>query len=193
VSNDETSEIAVSPKHHKVFAPYYDGSSLVVVDTTTNAQVADVVLSNCQNDAGYTLCWPLAAAVDDQRDRVYVVREGDQSLSIFDANTYQEVGVVPLYPSGGSPAPYGGAYGIAIDTQNNVIYVADLYLGGIEVVDANTSRYLGTVLLNAPTLDPQGPLLQPYQLSFDSATGLLYAAADQAGQVVVLQTHPCGN
>ena len=204
----QRSGISISEKYNKVFAPFYDGGTVVVVDGATDTLVGEVGLEGCApKGSAYSPCWAIQSAVNDSIDRLYVTEESPHFLGVLDTKTMKEVATIPLYHpthQGDGGALDGGVnsdsgQGVAVDPRGNVVYVADADAqGGISVVDGNTNRYVGTLNLGLPSLDFLGSYapnegMQPFQLAMNPVTGLLYAAAEQSGVLVVLETHPCGN
>jgi YVTN family beta-propeller protein len=178
-------ELSVSEKNNKVFLANYDAGTVSVVDGATDTVIASgISLSNCPVSNGYSSCTPIQTAVNDRTGKVYVVREGDGKLSVLDVKTYSEIATISYTAQG------QGGYGIDIDREANLIYIANQDVAGIAVVDGDSNKYIGTVPVGLPPLNEGqvGTEYQPLMLSVDSQHHRLYVATGQSGAVAVLQT-----
>ena len=178
-------ELAVSEKYNKVFLANYDAGTVSVLDGSTDTLItSSIQLSNCPVTNGYSSCTPIQTAVNDRTGKVYVVREGDGKASVLDVKTYSEIATISYTAQG------QGGYGIDIDTEANLIYIANQDVSGIAVVDGDTNKYIGTVPVGLPPLNEGqvGTEYQPLMLSVDSRNHRLYVATGQSGAVAVLKT-----
>jgi YVTN family beta-propeller protein len=178
-------ELSVSEKYNKVILANYGTNTVGVVDGATETLITyNIPLNNCDDDEGYSECEPIQSAVNDRLGRFYIVREGDGILSAFDIQTYKNIADIPMSPGG------TGGYGIGIDKDSNLIYVADPGISSVIVVDGDTNKVLGTVPVGLPPLNTGaiGIEYAPLLLSVDSQHHGLYVATGDSGAVAVLKT-----
>jgi len=178
-------EQSVSEKYNKVFLANYDAGTVSVVDGATDAVIAsNIQLSNCAVTNGYSSCTPIQTAVNDRTGKVYAVRESDGKVSVLDVKTYSEIATISYTAQG------QGGYGIGIDRDANLIYIANPDVNGIVVIDGDTNQYIGTVPVGLPPLNTGGLGVNyaPIMLSVDSRHHRLYVATGTSGAVAVLQT-----
>jgi DNA-binding beta-propeller fold protein YncE len=138
---------AVSEKLNRIYVPNYLDGSVTVIDGATDTIItSEADLTACPKVDGYPSCLPITAGVNDRTGKVSIVRE-DNNISVLDAKTYKEITVIPL-----SPKSTVHPYGIDIDKDANILYVADAS-GFVDVVDGNKNALIGTVPVGLPPLN----------------------------------------
>lgn len=180
---DQLGQPTVSEKLNKIYVPNYADGSVTVIDGATDTLItSEDNLPPCTPAAGYTGCAPIAAAANDRTGKVYFTDEAINSIEVLDEKTYKTIATIPL-----SPKSTLHPYGIDIDKETNLIYVADPS-GFVDVVDGETNKLLGIVLVGLPPLN-EGDfgLFNGYQLSVDSRHHRLYVATPQSGALAVLK------
>jgi YVTN family beta-propeller protein len=179
---------AISEKLNKIFVPNYNDGSITVIDGATDTLItSEDNLPPCTTPTpGYSGCAPIAAVANDRTGKVYVSDEANNSLEVLDEKTYATIAVIPL-----SPQSTFHPYGITIDKDANMLYVAD-GSGFVDVVDGNKNALIGTVPVGLPPLNGGdfGPATNtlPWQLSLDPHRHRLYVATSASGALAVLKT-----
>ena len=183
---DQLGQPAVSEKLNKIYVPnYLDGSATVIDGATDTLITSEDDLPPCTPapTSGYSGCAPIAAAVNDRTGKVYFSDEAINSIEVLDEKTYQTIAIIPL-----SSTSTIHPYGIDIDKETNLIYVADPS-GFVDVVDGETSKLIGTVPVGLPPLN-EGccGYFNAYQLAVNSLHHRLYVATAQSGALAILKT-----
>jgi len=188
---DQLGQPAVSEKLNKIYVPNYLDGSVTVIDGANDTLITsedDLPTCTLTVASEYTGCAPIAAAVNDRTGKVYVTDEAINSIEVLDEKTYQTIDIIPL-----SPTSTVHPYGIDIDRETNLIYVADPS-GFIDVVDGETSKLIGTVPVGLPPLNTGCcGLFNAYQLAADSQHHRLYVATAASGALAILKTFGHGH
>lgn len=183
---DQLGQPAVSEKLNKIYVPNYLDGSVTVIDGANDTLItSEDNLPTCTQTVAseYTGCAPIAATVNDRTGKVYVTDEAINSIEVLDEITYATIAIIPL-----SPTSTVHPYGIDIDRETNLIYVADP-TGFIDVVDGETSKLIGTVPVGLPPLNTGCcGLFNAYQLAVDSQHHRLYVATAASGALAILKT-----
>jgi YVTN family beta-propeller protein len=108
---------------------------------------------------------PVAVDVNPTTNRVYVVNQGSQDLTVIDGDTEAVVATVPLP---GSPV------GVSVNAETDRVYVLHAIDGGgsqLAVLDGSSDTLNGSIPIVAGST---GPLEQPIGAAADQATNRIY-------------------
>ncbi len=147
---------AVNEATHTLYATRSGNTALVAVNELSGA-IETVTLGRI----------PCAVAVNPATGRVYVVNDGDDSVTVVDGvkNT-----VVATLRVGSRPQ------GITLDPKSNRVYVANKHSDSVTVIDGGHNRVLRTLETGK----------NPYALVVNPNNGLVYVALEGPEPVEVL-------
>ena len=112
---------------------------------------------------------PIAAAVDDSTDSVYVANHGSDSVSVIDGTSNS---VTATVDTGSNSSPYA----IALDASSNTVFVAESPKNRIQIIDGATDTRAGKITVGSG----------PKALAVDPTTGTLYVANAGSSTVSVI-------
>jgi YVTN family beta-propeller protein len=115
----------------RVYCINGESNSASVIDPNTLAQVGTVDLGGGPE-----------FAVSDGKGKIYNNLEDKNSLNVIDVTTLKVIQNYPL-------APCGGPTGIALDAQNNRVFVGCRQNKGMSVVDLSTGKVTATIPIGA--------------------------------------------
>ncbi|MCC7018630.1 MAG: YncE family protein [Ardenticatenales bacterium] len=157
--------VALDETGNKVYVPQGFSKSVRVVDGNTHVH-HDIMVPAATNAIG-------SLAVDPARRRLYVVRNDDLNVALFDTASERYLGSVA---SGCCTTP---SMLIGVDRSTGVLLVLDTGDGTLSAFDANGDRIA--------SLDVEGP---PLRFTVDSDQHRAYIAVDQPQQVTVVDIDP---
>jgi YVTN family beta-propeller protein len=139
-----------------LYLPTPNNDALTVIDTRANV-VSTVGTGRV----------PMAAAVNEVTDRIYVVNYGSSDVTVVDGPTNRAIATVKvgLWPQQ-----------VAIDTKTNMIYVVNTHANSVSVIDGRTNAVAATV----PT--DKGP----WAVAVDPVTNMIYVANRLSDKVTVI-------
>ncbi len=153
-------------------------SNLEIIDASSMADLGSLRAPGAYNLAGIVM--------DGNKNLLYAIERGSAELYVYQwnrpAKTLTPVNGAPftLPTPAGCPPPNG--YGIALDTANNLLYVAN---GTKNLYVYNTGNWS---LSGAGVLSITTPAVQAaISVAFDSANHLLYTGAGFYGDSLLLQ------
>ena len=161
-----THAVAVNTVTNKIYVVNYDGvgsrGSITVIDGATNSTT---------NVTGPKLVAPIAEAVNQVTDKIYMAPYGDfnSSVTVIDGNT-DTISTIKN-PSGFVFSSNGPGPAVAVDTVTNIIYVTDngrstrTDFGGVLVIDGTT---------NAATVVTDPNAVGPIAEAVNSVTNKVY-------------------
>jgi YVTN family beta-propeller protein len=106
---DQPHGVAYNPTVNKIYVANYGGNSVTVLDGDTRALITTVTVP------GETE--PAHIAVNPVTNKAYVTYHGSDKVGVIDGDT-NNICIIDIYSS--------GPYGIAADTQRNLIYVVSI-------------------------------------------------------------------
>jgi len=118
---------ALSPDGGRLYVTEQYTNRLKVIDTTTNAVVANVPVG----------VEPQGVAVNPTGTRVYVANNGSESVSVIDAATNAKLPDILL--------PGSAPFGVAVTSDGRRLFVVDGGQNRVVVVDAATNSVVATV------------------------------------------------
>jgi YVTN family beta-propeller protein len=101
---------------------------------------------------------PMYLAVDQERDRVYVTNQADNTVSVINGKSHKVIATIPV---GKTPN------GIAVDPQTNTAYIANFRGSSISMIDLTTLK---------STKISVGP--SPAKIAVNSATKRIYVTLE---------------
>jgi YVTN family beta-propeller protein len=110
-----------------------DGSSVSVIDTTTNTVVATVAVSPFP-----FLNSPFGVAITPDGTRAYVTIPLEDSVAVIDTASNTVIGTVTLVAG-------SGPVGVAITPDGTRAYVTNLFVNSVSVIDTASNTVLATV------------------------------------------------
>jgi YVTN family beta-propeller protein len=138
--------VAVDPVANRVYVANEEGSSIDVIDGSSNTLITSVHVGPK----------PRHVAVDPEAKRVYVTRYFCRCVSVVDAETNLPIGDVPVA---------GNPVGIAVNSTTGRVYVATLEdrtqggsFDGLVVIDAATNTVVAAAVVGAT---PVGVAVNP--------------------------------
>ena len=110
---------------------------------------------------------PMAAAVNEVTNRVYVVNYGSSDVTVIDGAASRPIATIPvgLWPQQ-----------IAINARTNTVYVVNTHADSVSVIDGKTNRVKATV--------PTGR--GPWALAVDPVANRVYVANRLSDRVTVI-------
>ncbi len=154
--------VAVNPTTNKVYVANFASGNVHVLDATTLA-VLRVIPVGPQ---------PTFVRVNESTNRVFVVTYGNNSLVILDGATDT---IADVKSTGGY-----GAWGLAVDTLLNRVYVSNRDSGSVTTLDGS----IGFEVLSSQTIAPCGGMgTSPYGLGFNPVNAKLYIACSPSFNV----------
>lgn len=162
-------DVAVDPNTHLVYVPNARDETLSVIDGTTSTVVATVrVGAN-----------PQGVAVDPALNTFYVITErfaggnqpatGANLVSVIDASTRT---VTHTIPAGTGPR------GVAVDTREHVVYVANFWESTVSMIDARPRAVVAAV--------PVQSISASGALAVDPGTRTAYVVNERGDSVAVI-------
>jgi YVTN family beta-propeller protein len=106
--------------------------------------------------------------VDSQRDRVYAAHPGGNGLLIADADTGNEIAVVPVGPM----------HGVAVDPATGHVFTGNGDARSVSEVDPETQQILRTAIVDGPV----------DAIAYDPDLGRIYADESNGNHVYVIDT-----
>jgi YVTN family beta-propeller protein len=165
----EPSGVAVDVAHSLVYVANYRDGTVSVIDADTN-KVARTLTVGAE---------PSMIAVHQGRSKAFVALHGSAALAVIDSAG--QVTVVDLNSS--------GPYGVAVDEDRDLVYVATIDTRRIVAVDAATDNFLGWTEIQRT---PGGELVPLRQIAVNpkiGSSGHLFvttAGADGGGNQVLM-------
>jgi YVTN family beta-propeller protein len=111
---DQPNGVAYNPTSHKIYVANYGGNSVTIVDANT--------MTTTETISG--LSEPAHVAANPVSNKVYVSNHGNGTVTVIRGSDDTVLTTVPL----NSSRPYG----IAADTQRNLIYVVSIYVHDLD-------------------------------------------------------------
>jgi YVTN family beta-propeller protein len=112
---------------------------------------------------------PNASSFDSQNERIYVINEGSNNVSIIDTSNYNIIGTVSI---GTNPVD------ITFDSKNNRMYVTNAGSDNVSVINTSTNTISSTISVgNYPT-----------GIEFDSVNDLIYVSNQLDNKISVIDT-----
>ena len=110
---------------------------------------------------------PMAAAVNDVTNRVYVVNYGSSDVTVIDGGSHRPIATVKvgLWPQQ-----------IAINTKTNMIYVVNTHANSVSVIDGRTNTLAATVPADKG----------PWAVAVNPVTNMIYVANRLSDKVTVI-------
>ncbi len=172
--------VAYDPRNGNLYVSSGAGGSVMVVNATTGAYIATIA-----NPGAGVVGQILPVTFDPLNGLIYVSNTGTwgsfgDSLTVINGTTNTVVGTVP---TGLGPA------GVAVDTRNGTLYVADSYT----YQAALGWSYL--TLINGTTNQPEGTVnttwgcAGPWALAYDDRNGYVYVAQSWNGGLCWFDTN----
>ena len=118
-------ESAFSERTGMLYLPSPNDNDLIVIDTASDT-VSTIGTGQV----------PMAAAVNEVTNRVYVVNYGSSDVTVIDGAANRPVATIPvgLWPQQ-----------IAINARTNTVYVVNTHADSVSVIDGKTNRVKATV------------------------------------------------
>ena len=135
--------IAVDPTCNSVYVGLFGDSTLVEIDTATNAAASSVHL-------GIDGISSSGVAVSPNGSRVYVTNISSDTVSVIDTITNSIVATIEV---GSVP------FGLAVSPDSDRVYVANSNDNSVSVIDATTNSVVATASVGAPggvAISPDG-------------------------------------
>lgn len=157
--------LGIDTTSKKIFVTQEGSGTFTIVDATTMAVLGTEVAAGASNLAGIV--------VDQATNRVYTVDRNTANLYVYDwnaaTNTLTPVaGLAPVALDGAT-----GIYGLALDSINNVLYIAD-YVGN-QVRGYSTGDLGAAAVTNFTVSHP------PVGIAVDAPNGFVYTVTPTAG------------
>jgi DNA-binding beta-propeller fold protein YncE len=147
----------------------FDGTSLAPLTVIGEAGVTAA-------DAGH-LSDPGGVAVDSARGRILIADTGNDRVQIFDAVHVTPIATLGVSGvSGTDDGHLSGPAGIAIDTVNARILVADTANHRIQLFDADSFAFIATIGVTGTPGTDNAHLSAPQAVAVDATTGHLLVA-----------------
>ena len=110
---------------------------------------------------------PMAAAVNDITNRVYVVNYGSSDVTVIDGGSHRPIATVKvgLWPQQ-----------IAINTKTNMIYVVNTHANTVSVIDGRTNTVAATVPADKG----------PWAVAVDEVSNMIFVANRLSDKVTVI-------
>ena len=155
-----------------------DGTSFTLLATLGVAGVSG-------SDAGH-FSNPGGVAIDPASNRILVADTGNDRVQLFDATSFALVGTLGQTGTPGADnAHLSNPTGVAIDSANGRILVADTGNDRVQLFDANSLALIGTIgVAGTPGAD-NGHLSAPQAAVLDPASGYLLVADTGNGRIQV--------
>ena len=126
--------IAVNPTTNRIYVANYGSGTVSVINGATNTVIQTVTVGK----------EPAQIAVNPATNKAYVSLHGAGRIAVISGSG--TVTSVDIYSA--------GPYGIALDTQRNLVYVATIDTFRIAVVNAATNTFLGWAEIRKITGEP---------------------------------------
>jgi len=149
-------ESALDRRRGVLYLPSPNDDQVIAVDTDSD-RISTI-------GTGQT---PLAAAVNEETNRVYVVNYGSSDVTVIDGNTRRPIATVAV---GRWPQQ------LAINSRNDTVYVVNTHADTVSVIDGRSNRVKATV--------PTGR--GPWALAVDAAANRIYVANRLSDEVTVI-------
>jgi len=139
-----------------LYLPSPNDDAVAAIDTRTNV-VTTIGTGNT----------PIAAAVNDITNRVYVVNYGSSDVTVIDGASNRPIATVKvgLWPQQ-----------IAINTKTNRIYVVNTHANSVSVIDGRTNTVAATVAAEKA----------PWAVAVDPVANMVYVANRLSDKVTVI-------
>ncbi|MEO5577220.1 MAG: PxKF domain-containing protein [Gaiellaceae bacterium] len=161
-------DVAVNESTNRVYVANRYADSVSVIDGATNEILATIRITSPSSNA--CRCnQPVALAVDERRNLVYVANVTGYTVSVIDGSSNEVVGTVEL---GFNTQPDG----VAVDSARNRVYVAEGNNSKIAVIDG-ASRTVAAEI-------PVG--LYPAGVAVDSKANRIYVANYGSNTISIL-------
>jgi DNA-binding beta-propeller fold protein YncE len=157
--------LGIDTTSKKLFVTQEGSGAFTIVDATTMAVLGTEVAAGASNLAGIV--------VDQATNRVYTVDRSTANLYVYDWNAATNT-LTPV--AGQAPVALAGAtgiYGLALDSINNVLYIADY--DGNQVRGYSTGALGGASVTNFAVAHP------PVGIAVDAPSGFVYTVTPTAG------------
>lgn len=118
---DQPNGVAYNPTSHKVYVANYAGNSVTIIDANTMTTTNTIT----------GLSEPAHIAVNPVTNKVYVSNHGNGRVTVIHGTYDTVLTTVPLINS-------SRPYGIAADTQRNLIYVVSIYVHDLDAANLVT-------------------------------------------------------
>lgn len=140
-----------------LYLPTPNNDAVTVIDTRTRA-VSTI-------GTGHV---PLAAAVNDVTNRIYVVNYASSDVTVIDGATHRPVATVPvgLWPQQ-----------LAINTRTNMVFVVNTHANSVSVIDGRTNTVTATVPADKA----------PWAVAVDQERDLVFVANRLSDKVTVIE------
>jgi DNA-binding beta-propeller fold protein YncE len=198
--------IAVDAVNNKLYIADYNNRVIRVVDQTTNIMdtfAGDYNHGDTRVATKARLIGPQKTAVDNINNLVYIADTSDHIIRVVNrtsgiittfAGTIGVYGTTATSGNGGlaTSAKLYNPRGVAVDTVNNLVYIADYGLNMVRVVNSNgtISLFAGTGASTGTVGDggnaTQAVVRSPSSVAVDSANNLVYITEDLSNRVRVV-------
>ena len=118
-------ESAFSERTGMLYLPSPNDNDVIAIDTATST-VSTIGTGQV----------PMAVAVNEATNRVYVVNYGSSDVTVIDGASHRAIATIPvgLWPQQ-----------IAINARTNTVYVVNTHADSVSVIDGRTNRVKATV------------------------------------------------
>jgi YVTN family beta-propeller protein len=120
---DQPHGVAYNPTSDKIYVANYGDNSVTIINANTLATTATITKTAGLNQ-------PAHIAVNPDTNKVYVSNYGNGKVTVIHGTTNNVVATVPLDSS--------GPYGIAADTERNLIYVVSIEVANLDAANLVT-------------------------------------------------------
>jgi YVTN family beta-propeller protein len=147
---------ALDEMNGRLYLPTPNNDAVTIIDTRTSA-VSMVG----------TGAVPIAAAVNNVTNRVYVVNYASSNVTVIDGASNRVIATVPvgLWPQQ-----------IAVNTRTNMAYVVNTHANSVSVIDGRTNTVAATVPADKG----------PWAVAVNTATDMIYVANRLSDKVTVI-------
>lgn len=186
------------PKITSAIALAVDSASATLfmsVEYSGNLQILDALsLNNLGPVTAPGASDPAGIVMDENKNLLYAIERGTADLNVYQWNR----ATLTLTPVNGSPFTLAtptnynppNGYGIALDTKNNLLYVAN-YSPYLYVYNTGDWSPAGAPVVTLATVY-QGAPLNAISVAFDSTSQLLYTGAGYDNEPLLVQKNLAG-
>jgi hypothetical protein len=182
--------LAIDTSHDRLAGASVQSLSFLVIDNASTTLGPVRMISGPDT----TIQGAVAIAIDGATDLIYVVdseASGPKILVFGPASTING-DVAPLRTINIPNASGGANHGLALDSMNNRLFLADTFASTISVFD-NASTLNGTVAPNRVISGPVTQLNAPQPMALDSAGNLIVVSDSSPATVLVFANAATAN